>query len=140
MQSLPMEETRIGGSTRGVVVDITDAATLVALADGTVLECDVLETAMAGRVPLTPDDHVVVLHGGGAERPVVLGRIATAARRTVPETPDTLVVEARQNLTLRCGAGSITIRADGRILIRGRDLVSHAQRMNRIKGGAVTIN
>jgi hypothetical protein len=54
--------------------------------------------------------------------------------------PDELVLEAKQSLTLRVGAGSITIREDGKILIKGTDLVSHARRTNRIRGGAVSIN
>lgn len=140
MQSLAKEERRIGGSTRGVVVEIGEAGALVAFTDGTVLECDVLESVLSVSNALAPDDEVVVLHGGSGERPVVMGRIATRARRAVPDAPDTLVVEARENLTLRCGDGSITIRADGRILIKGGDLVSHARRSNRIRGGAVTIN
>ena len=56
------------------------------------------------------------------------------------EVPDTLVLEAKSSLTLRVGDGSITIRADGKILIKGKDLVSHATRVNRIKGGSVSIN
>ena len=56
------------------------------------------------------------------------------------EMPDMLVLEAKKHLTLRVGEGSITIREDGKILIKGKDLVSHAQRMNRIKGGSVSIN
>jgi len=35
---------------------------------------------------------------------------------------------------------SITIREGGKILIRGNDLLSHAQCLNRIKGGGVQIN
>jgi hypothetical protein len=135
-----MEEGRVGGSARGVVVEIGTTGALVAFTDGTVLECDVMESAVTGPVALAPDDEVVVLREGGAGRPVVLGRIAAAVRRAAADPPATLVLEARENLTLRCGDGSITIRADGRILIKGRDLVSHARRMNRIKGGAVTIN
>lgn len=54
--------------------------------------------------------------------------------------PDELVIEAKKNLTLKCGEGSITLRKDGKILIKGKDLVSQAKRMNRIKGGSVTIN
>lgn len=61
----------------------------------------------------------------------------TSLREDVPET---LVLEATESLTLRVGDGSITIRADGKILIKGKDLVSHAKNMNRIKGGAVAIN
>lgn len=139
MSSSTMEATGIGGSTRGVVVDTGATGALVAFADGTVRECDVMESAVTGPAPLSPDDRVVVLHDGG-ERPVVLGRIAAAAPRAATDPPDTLVLEARENLTLRCGDGSITIRADGRILIKGRDLVSHARRLNRIRGGAVAIN
>lgn len=56
------------------------------------------------------------------------------------DVPDAIVLEARESLTLRVGDGSITIRADGQILIKGRDLVSSAQRLHRIKGGAVSIN
>lgn len=74
-------------------------------------------------------------------RLLVIGRIGpSAAPISVAEQPDTLVLEAKQSLTLRVGEGSITIREDGKILIKGKDLVSHAQRMNRIKGGAVSIN
>jgi len=58
----------------------------------------------------------------------------------VTDTPDTLLLEAKESLTLRVGDGSITIRADGKILIKGKELVSHAEKMNRIKGGAVAIN
>src|SRR5689334_4943046 len=76
-------------------------------------------------------------------RLLVIGRIgpsAAPAPASALEQPDTLVLEAKHSLTLRVGEGSITIRDDGKILIKGKDLVSHAQRMNRIKGGAVSIN
>jgi hypothetical protein len=87
------------------------------------------------------------------ERGVILGRIGAKAATSMAapppsdapmepraDVPDTLVIEAKESLTLRVGAGSITIRGDGKILIKGKDLVSHAQRVNRIKGGSVAIN
>ena len=64
----------------------------------------------------------------------MLGRIG----RVDPQKE--VVIQARESLTLRVGDGSITIRADGKILIKGKDLVSHAQRANRIRGGSVAIN
>lgn len=72
---------------------------------------------------------------------MLLGRTGPGvdAART-KEVPDELVLEAKKRLVLRVGEGSITIRADGKILIKGKDLVSHAKRMNRIKGGAVSLN
>ncbi len=116
--------------------------------------CDVLHTS-AQPVRLSVGDTVLVWHGAGA--PIVLGRIgpsyapapdapdapavsAVSDSPDLPDVPDELLLEARQSLTLRVGDGSITIRADGRILIKGRDLVSHAQRTNRIRGGSVAIN
>jgi hypothetical protein len=78
-----------------------------------------------------------------SDRGVILGRIGQSHAPKVFEgdaVPEELVLEARKSLTLRVGEGSITIREDGKILIKGKDLVSYAQRMNRIKGGAVSIN
>jgi hypothetical protein len=84
----------------------------------------------------------------GESRGVVVGRLATPAiiaehqqkETAAHEVPESLLLEARESLTLRVGDGSITIRADGKILIKGKDLVSHATNMNRVKGGAVAIN
>jgi len=104
--------------------------------------CDVLETSSSA-IPFASNESVLVWveAAQGSERGIVLGRITesdTGARSV--ETPDELVIEARRSLTLRVGSGSITIREDGKILIKGKDLVSHATRLNRIKGGAVQIN
>ena len=80
------------------------------------------------------------------DRGVILGRIGQShASPDEPcngneNMPEELVIEAKKNLTLKCGEGSIAIREDGQILIKGKDLVSHAKRMNRIKGGSVSIN
>ena len=51
-----------------------------------------------------------------------------------------LVLTAEREIELRCGKSSITLRKDGRLLIKGVDLVSRASRTNRIKGGSVAIN
>jgi len=53
---------------------------------------------------------------------------------------DQLVLEAKRQIELRCGESSITLRKDGKILIKGTDLVSRASRGNRIKGACVEIN
>jgi hypothetical protein len=51
-----------------------------------------------------------------------------------------IVLSAQQEVVLRCGKASITLTTDGRIAIRGADIVSTAGRVNRIRGGAVKIN
>ncbi len=77
-----------------------------------------------------------------SKRAIVLGRLDHAISRSDASSsiPDEIVLEAKKGLVLRVGEGSITIRSDGKILIKGKDLVSHAKRTNRIKGGAVSLN
>lgn len=138
---------------RAIVLETQREGTAVVQCEGhhhDPLTCDLLVVggSQGGRV--TSGDLVLVWWSGlDDERAVVIGRIgATLPDPPAPPSPDSephgmveeLVLEARQSLTLRVGDGSITIRADGKILIKGKDLVSHAQRVNRIKGGSVAIN
>lgn len=106
------------------------------------LLCDVLVTSGDDRLHLSPGDEVfVVTPGGDDARGLVLGRIGPSVDPAPPrKVPDELLLEAKKGLVLRVGEGSITIRADGKILIKGKDLVSHARRMNRIRGGSVSLN
>ena len=106
------------------------------------LLCEILAQADNQSPALEPGDQVLVWRPSReGEAAVVLGRIGARPKSEPAATaPDELVMEAKHSLTLRVGAGSITIREDGKILIKGKDLVSHAQRLNRIKGGAVQIN
>jgi hypothetical protein len=52
----------------------------------------------------------------------------------------TVHFEASEEIVLRCGKGSITLRKDGKIVIKGTHLLSRAAGVNRIKGGQVNIN
>jgi hypothetical protein len=109
-----------------------------------VVSCSVLYSFEVP-VVLSEGDRVLVWASTTDEH-VVIGRIGPSQAKSQEmvesdgEAPDDLVIEAKKNLTLKCGESSITIREDGKILIKGKDLVSHAQRMNRIKGGSVSIN
>jgi hypothetical protein len=51
-----------------------------------------------------------------------------------------LVLEGDEEVVVRCGQGSLTIRADGTVIIRGCKLLSRSSGVNRIKGAAVLIN
>jgi hypothetical protein len=48
--------------------------------------------------------------------------------------------EATEEISITCGKSSITLRKDGRVVIKGTDLVSRAARTNKIRGAAVKIN
>jgi hypothetical protein len=146
------EETRIldvvasaaAGTRVGRVAALLDDAVLVACeTDGAIVACDLLETG-AGMAPALAEGAtvLVVVPDGGGGRGVVLGRVLRpGVRSTASEAPpEEILLEATKGLTLKVGEGSITLREDGKVLIRGRDLVSHAKRTNRIRGGTVAIN
>lgn len=133
---------------RGTVVANGNNGEVVVVWEGDLdrrVVCDVVQTSYLP-VLLEPGDTVLILLPDGDEsRGVIFGRVgavqgASSGDVADDEVDEELVIEARKNLTLKCGEGSITIREDGKILIKGKDLVSHAQRMNRIKGGSVSIN
>jgi hypothetical protein len=51
-----------------------------------------------------------------------------------------ITFDAREEMVLRCGDGSVKLRKDGTIIIKGTRLVSRARATNKIKGAAVSIN
>lgn len=127
---------------RGVVA-ATHGAIIVRLDEtDQCVSCEVLHTSEKPLLFVEGDAVLVWRADDHADSGLILGRIGPshANGAAEPETPAEILLEAKHSLTLRVGDGSITIREDGKILIKGKDLVSHAQRMNRIKGGAVSIN
>jgi hypothetical protein len=78
-----------------------------------------------------------------SERPVVVGLLDP------PDPPDPrealidgrrVVLEALDEIVLRCGESSITLRRNGRIVVRGAYVETRSRGINRIKGGTVQIN
>jgi hypothetical protein len=51
-----------------------------------------------------------------------------------------LTIEGADEIELVCGKASIILRRNGRIIIRGAQVETSAQGLNRIKGGSVKIN
>lgn len=49
-------------------------------------------------------------------------------------------IEAEKEIILKCGKGSITIRKDGKIIIKGTNVLSRSSGPQRIKGASVNIN
>lgn len=132
------------GTRLGRVTALLEDAVLVASGPGAeMLECDVIDAGGPAQLVIAENDTVlVVVPEGGNGRGVILGRVCAPDRKRADAKvpPDEIVIEATKGLTLKVGEGSITLREDGKILIKGRDLVSHARRLNRIRGGSVAIN
>ena len=56
------------------------------------------------------------------------------------EIQDNLLIETGRSLTIKCGASSISLSADGRVNIRGKFVTNSASQLNRLSGGSVKIN
>ena len=59
-----------------------------------------------------------------------------------PEVPpqDELVLSARNKVVLQCGLSSITLYANGKIVLRGEYILSAAEGTNRLAGGQIELN
>ena len=88
------------------------------------------------------------------DRPVILGMVAEHSR---PKTQARIDLErsdvrdlridgqfihfkAADEILLECGQGSIRLRRDGKIIIKGLQIISRSKGVNKIKGAAVSIN
>lgn len=75
---------------------------------------------------------------------VVLGKQmmpnAEAPRTEVALDGRRVVLEAADEIVLRCGRASLVLRRNGRIQLKGANVETHAEGVNRIKGGTVQIN
>jgi uncharacterized protein involved in type VI secretion and phage assembly len=79
---------------------------------------------------------------GPAEQQAVVAATAAprSARRDVHIDGEHVSLDAKQELVLRCGEASVTLRADGRIVIKGMEIVSRARGTHKVKGASVLIN
>ena len=87
-------------------------------------------------------------------RPIILGFLQDAPGRSdrqpaepAAENSDItlkrgrrIILEATQEIVLRCGKGSVTLSADGTVVVRGARVLSRASGVNAIRGAAVRIN
>jgi len=51
-----------------------------------------------------------------------------------------VTIEGADEIVLKCGQASITLRRNGKIILRGTYVETHSSGVNRIKGGSVQIN
>jgi hypothetical protein len=114
-----------------------DGVLLVQLADGSECACDWLESATTAALALAVGDAVLVMPESAGAPAVVLGRIG---RYRAPVTEAHVTLEATESLTLKCGEASVDLRADGKVMVRGEDVLLRAKGTQRIRAGTVSIN
>ena len=132
------------GLVRGVVMAVLKDGVIVVQTTADVcsqVACDFLETGHGPPPELKPGDVVLVLRAGvPGQNGCVLGKVGRYRPAGTVAPPDHVVIEAGETLTIKCGESEIGMRSNGKLLIRGNDVVSRARRTQRIKGGTVAIN
>jgi hypothetical protein len=96
-------------------------------------------------VPITRDQLgrqvALLFEQGDLRAPVIVGLIQQS--KTAPEVvvdDERVVLEAEREVVIRCGEASISLTREGRVRIRGTDVLTRASGSNRIKGGSIRIN
>lgn len=75
---------------------------------------------------------------GDLSRPMIIGPIVHGLSEAVQDGEVALAAERR--LVLRCGAASITLTREGKVIIRGSYVSNRSSGMLRLRGGTVSIN
>jgi len=87
----------------------------------------------------------VLLAWNGRE-PIVIDLVEDETSSPLPNIVETTIdgrrvrLEAQDEIVLQCGEASITLRRNGRVVIRGAYVETRSKGTNRIKGGSVQIN
>jgi hypothetical protein len=139
--SEPTSATRIGwivecSADRGLLVDFPGNVRGPLAARSTVaLDATTLADAIA-----THREVLLAFDAGDEDRPIVIGLMQPTPSVTVTVDGRRVELEGKDEVVLRCGAASITLRRNGRVTIRGAYVETRAAGTNRIKGGSVQIN
>jgi len=146
--SIPSEKrTRLDGVVIGRLVEVAEGGALVDFPGNPSERPVPARAAVALSAEHREREIALVFEDGDALRPVALGLIQrpealsrSGDRRDVEIDGERLVLEAEKEIVLRCGKASLVLSRDGKIYLRGTNLLSRSSGPNRIKGGSVQIN
>lgn len=148
IDSLDYETLSLVSSARtciGRIVEVTDEGLPVVDFPGnqnarliarTVVACPKRPHVPAAGIPV-----LLVFENDDSSAPIIVGVLVKAFCPPVArQVEEEVVLEAGRQLVLRCGKSTITLRHDGKITVRGAEIVSRASGRNKIRGSSVEIN
>jgi hypothetical protein len=95
-------------------------------------------------------DVILLFEDGDVSRPIIIGLFPSAAKEVPAATAQPWIeadvdgrrirVVAKDEIVFLCGKASITMRRNGKLIVRGTHVETNSEGTNRIKGGQVKIN
>ena len=86
---------------------------------------------------------LLIFENNDLTQPIIIGRVRDRLPVNGIEISirgRRVIVNADQEIELRCGEAKLLITHEGKVVVLGNDVLSRARRRNRIKGGTVNIN
>jgi hypothetical protein len=113
-----------------------------------------LDEAALSRAAMEKQEALLLFEGGDPTRPVVIALLRSstplldaALAKPLPDSEKVarvdgrrVLIEGREEVVLRCGKATLTLRRDGTVVLRGVTIVTQAEAVQRIRGGKVQIN
>lgn len=144
----------VGRDERGMLVDYPHNPHGVLVARSTLPLENVLSSS-AGTQPEQPRQVLLVFEQERPDSPIIVGVLEPTQLHVAKDSARTelaptqiearvdgrrVVLDAHDEIVLSCGEASITLRRNGRVVIRGAYVETRSRGVNRIKGGTVQIN
>jgi hypothetical protein len=132
-----------GNSCVGRVVGITPDGEILVDYPGNQVGPIRARWAASGPLDAAEQSVLLVFENGDKSLPIIAGIVRDRIddpRLTRVGTKDELALEAKKELILVCGKSSVTLRSDGRIILKGVEILSRASGSNKIRGASVKIN
>lgn len=153
----PIRESRlgwvVGEAGRGRLLVDFPGNSLGPLAARTTVSLD--EAAQEQAVALR-QEAVLLFEGGDPARPLLIGLLQSSSEtpltdallaEPLDELPTEarvdgrrVVIEGRDEIVLRCGKATLVLKRNGEVLLKGVNIRTDAEEVQRIRGGKVQIN
>ena len=114
-----------------------------------------LDDAALQRAAARREEALLFFDGAGDGQPIIVAllrpqtaNIDAVLEGTLPASPDPVArvdgkrveITGQDEVVLRCGKASLTLRRDGKVVLRGVNVVNQADAVQKIRGGKVEIN
>ncbi len=97
---------------------------------------------------------LLVFEGGNPAEPIIIGCLGDMVDLDSQEEPvvslnrpqealldgKKVTLNATEEIVLSCGKSSITLTKDGKVVVKGKRVISRASESNKIKGSSISLN